>query len=390
MATLGLPQHRKPAAHTDNDATMRQIDLNAVGGDGMIDLSAIGGSGGDEIELPSAGSFVSEYDEEQSQPGGRTIRASYGAFQPMAHVDTNLMNRNKTPTSHRHKSSYASSRNMSIDSGSSSPSDFSPKVDEQSGSANSSSNGKNKNVFEGSFAFRARGNSSANTTSSSPQSSSQKSKLTGLSPQMREESLGSLSPSFQFPPVPNPMPPPSSPSLSRSASLVRSHSHNPSSSTGTMWELDDVSANVNPDVPLAAGTNLKRRPTVVRNSSVSVMETIPSPDLKPSDGTSKLSQSTPSSLQQHHLGSAGSAGNGHRRRSSQASESMNPSSARYRNIGRRASRSEGQVVVSLLSDESVLLTIYSSSVRPCRQTWLLCRRMQPTTRYVAVAGIQKI
>ena len=168
---------------------------------------------------------------------------------------------------------------------------------------------------------------------------------------MREESLGALSPSFQFPPVPVPNLPQmptqsnnnsSSSGLSRSASLVRSHSHNPSSSTGTMWELDDVSNNVNPDVPLAAGSNLKRKPTVVRNSSVSVMETIPSPDLKPMDSTSILSQSTPSSLTNQFKGPAVS---NHRRRSSQASESMNPSSARYRNIGRRASRSEGQVVV---------------------------------------------
>ena len=178
LANLGLNHFKRPQQGGDNEATMRQIDLNAVGGggggDGMIDLSAIDCTGGDDgIELPSADTFVSEYDEErsQAQQGGRTIRASYGAFQPMAHIDTNtnVMGRRHqtpTPTSHRHKSSYTSSRNMSIDSSSSSPSDFSPKFDDQSqsGSNSGSGSGKNKNVFEGSFAFRARGNSSTNST----------------------------------------------------------------------------------------------------------------------------------------------------------------------------------------------------------------------------------
>ncbi|TIB93467.1 kinase-like protein [Wallemia mellicola] len=380
LATLGLSQPQmKPQINKseDTDQTMRQIDLNVVSsGDGLIDLSAIDSNytNDEVIDIPSQSSFTPDYididmDTKSQTNGGRTVRASYGAFQPMAQIDTSFMNgkTSQTPTSqHRHKSSYASSRNLSIDStNSGSMFDFSPKPTDDEPPQVNSANGKS--VFEGSFAFRSRGNSSATT---SPRSASQKSKLStghGLSPQPSKDSLGSLSPSFQFPPVPLPTKrersasrshqSPTSPSITRSPSLVRSHSHNPSSSTGTMWELDDVNQEaVNPDVPLTSGGGLKRRPTVTRNSSVSVMETIPSPDLKPLNSSSKLSQSTPSSLTHQFKGSSGGAHN-HKRRSSQILESGNPSSARYRNIGRRASRSEGQVVQFSTSVSSDLATL---------------------------------
>ncbi|TIB39672.1 hypothetical protein E3P86_01013 [Wallemia ichthyophaga] len=404
---LGLAQHRKTLLHGDSDATMRQIDLNAVGsgsgnaggggGDGMIDLSAISAiddSSSDYpgIDLPSGSSLPTQYDDyddypeydDKMQSNGRTIRASYGAFQPAAQIDTSvsaIKNRKtpKTPTAHRHKSSYASSRNFSTDSTASSPNDFSPKVDEHSGSAgsgsgkgsaNSSANGKNKNVFEGSFAFRAKGNnvansagnsatsSAANSTTTSPQSTWHKTAQAKVSPQMKEDTpatpttLGSLSPSFQFPPIrktqeqPPSLPSlPSLPNLSRSASLVRSHSHNPCSSTGSMWELEGDSGATKIDVGVAERTKMNSRPTVIRNSSVSVMETIPSPDMKASEVTKDVG-SARSAAHATVSGQERAGVRGHGRRSSQASESMNPSSARYRNIGRRTSRSEGQVVLS--------------------------------------------
>ena len=318
---------------------MKQIDLNAVSnGDGIIDLSMIdlNSSNNDNddnehndnsINIP----FDDNTDIDEDNGGGfKTVRASYGAFQPSA-SNTNLQYKTTSPLSVKKRNlSITSSKNSS-----SSSIDFKPSPKLMNDNNDVKSNNGGKSVFEGSFAFRSRKNSSPNESSNNSINKRKTSEKSSKS------SIGSISPSFQFPPplpfqFPNNKDKPS-PKTNEGESLFRSHSHDPSSSgTNSLWDLEDI--NQSPidldDVPLSSSrSSLKRRPTVTRNSSVSVMETIPSPDLKPKD-LSSLSQSTPSSY------------NHHRRISSQHSTENNNfiSNSRYRNIGKRGSRSEGQVV----------------------------------------------